>query len=242
MLKLKEILKPAIDKRENAPPTTLPHRRSPARAENRPGKPAPAAQETAPGTTAKTGQAPTRQVEVPATRTEARSPEFGPEIAAKAEREARNAHAGQTDKAGRPYEEHLARVAGVFGDPGDVAVAWLHDTVEDTALAVDELVKRGIPQVLADDVATLTRQGVERYGGYIERVGSKGSDRAVAVKAADVRDHLEVNPAAIASDHRRRYRHALKRLRHHARRRDLPSALRVLERAATTGAHTDPDA
>ncbi len=53
---------------------------------------------------------------------------------------AREAHARQTDKAGRPYVEHLAAVAeGVRvrgGDDGQIAAAWLHDAVEDDALSV----------------------------------------------------------------------------------------------------------
>ena len=51
---------------------------------------------------------------------------------------ARAAHEGQTDKAGRPYAEHLRAVAeGVRsrgGDDEQIAAAWLHDAVEDDAL------------------------------------------------------------------------------------------------------------
>lgn len=57
---------------------------------------------------------------------------------AEVENLARTAHEGQTDKAGRPYAEHLAAVAdGVRargGDPEQIAAAWLHDAVEDDAL------------------------------------------------------------------------------------------------------------
>lgn len=52
---------------------------------------------------------------------------------------ARAAHAAQTDKAGRPYSEHLSAVAaGVRargGDDDQIAAAWLHDAVEDDALS-----------------------------------------------------------------------------------------------------------
>ena len=45
---------------------------------------------------------------------------------------AHRAHAGQVDKAGRPYIEHVARVAArVADDPEAEAVAWLHDVLED---------------------------------------------------------------------------------------------------------------
>lgn len=56
---------------------------------------------------------------------------------------ARTAHATQTDKAGRPYTEHLAAVAeGVRtrgGDEEQIAAAWLHDAVEDDALTAQWL-------------------------------------------------------------------------------------------------------
>ncbi|MCZ9340948.1 HD domain-containing protein, partial [Streptomyces sp. TRM76130] len=64
---------------------------------------------------------------------------FSPPTLALADVEAvaRAAHEGRTDKAGRPYAEHLAAVAeGVRrrgGDDDQVAAAWLHDAVEDDA-------------------------------------------------------------------------------------------------------------
>lgn len=58
---------------------------------------------------------------------------------AEIEATARAAHAGQTDKAGRPYAEHLQAVAeGVRrrgGDDEQIAAAWLHDAVEDDRLS-----------------------------------------------------------------------------------------------------------
>ena len=249
MLKLEELLKPAIDG-SAAPEPRRPAQKRPAAqnagrknaAKADPPKPTPTPTSTAEAAGAAPhhapAPAPTADTGKPGgwgrrPRTDAGGPEaasrpramFNPGIAAAAENEARRAHAGQTDKAGRPYEEHLGRVAAAFTDPGDVAVAWLHDTLEDTGLTAAELVHRGIPQALVDDVEMLTRQGVEKYGGYIERVGTDGSPRAVAVKTADIRDHLDVNPKAITDDHRRRYRHALKRLRQHAKRRRLPISI-----------------
>ncbi len=55
---------------------------------------------------------------------------------AAAEQVAATTHAGQTDKAGHPYLDHprrvATRVATITNDPDAVAVAWLHDVVEDT--------------------------------------------------------------------------------------------------------------
>lgn len=56
------------------------------------------------------------------------------EMVAKARAWAVKAHAGQKDKAGKDYfKAHVTVVAeGVKGDPIAEAVAFLHDTVEDT--------------------------------------------------------------------------------------------------------------
>ena len=130
-----------------------------------------------------------------------------------AEQLARGAHADQTDKAGRPYVEHLERVAGRMHDDGEQAVAWLHDILEDTTTTAEDLTRNGVQTAIVADVEALTREPHERYAGYIERLRSAGSARAVAVKLADLADHLEHHPEAIDAGLKRRYRHARKRLK-----------------------------
>ena len=129
-----------------------------------------------------------------------------------AEQLAREAHAEQTDKAGRPYVEHLERVAGRMEADGERAVAWLHDVIEDTTASAEDLLRAGIGLDVVADVEALTRAPHERYAGYIERLREHGSPRAVAVKLADLADHLEHHPKAIGRDLKRRYIHARKRL------------------------------
>ena len=60
------------------------------------------------------------------------------EMVAKARACAVKAHAGQKDKAGQDYfKAHVTVVAeGVKGDPIAEAVAFLHDTVEDTSVTM----------------------------------------------------------------------------------------------------------
>src|SRR5438093_13074125 len=53
------------------------------------------------------------------------------------------AHAGTTDKAGRPYIEHPIRVMNEMGTDEERMVAVLHDVLEDTPGTVDELIGRG---------------------------------------------------------------------------------------------------
>lgn len=72
------------------------------------------------------------------------------------------AHAGQTDKAGRPYAEHLRAVAeGVRargGDERQIAAAWLHDAVEDAALSPEWLAGAALPPEVKEMVRALTKR------------------------------------------------------------------------------------
>ncbi len=75
---------------------------------------------------------------------------------------ARAAHAGQTDKAGRPYAEHLQAVAeGVRargGDDEQIAAAWLHDAVEDDALPERWLDEAALSRRTKDIVLAVTKR------------------------------------------------------------------------------------
>ena len=81
------------------------------------------------------------------------------EMVAKARACAVKAHAGQKDKAGQDYfKAHVTVVAeGVKGDPIAEAVAFLHDTVEDTSVTIEDI-RTGFPKEVADAVSALTSQ------------------------------------------------------------------------------------
>ncbi|MFJ3881841.1 HD domain-containing protein [Streptomyces sp. NPDC090077] len=101
---------------------------------------------------------------------------------------ARSAHEGQTDKAGRPYAEHLAAVAeGVRlrgGSPAQQAAAWLHDAVEDDALSPEQLAATALPQEVKDMVLALTKRPGEPVGEYTARILATPGARLV--KEADL--------------------------------------------------------
>ncbi|MFF4580887.1 HD domain-containing protein [Streptomyces sp. NPDC001389] len=101
---------------------------------------------------------------------------------------ARSAHEGQTDKAGRPYAEHLAAVAeGVRlrgGSPDQQAAAWLHDSVEDDALSDGQLAAAALPQEVKDMVLALTKRPGEPLEEYTARI--LATPGAVLVKEADL--------------------------------------------------------
>ena len=104
------------------------------------------------------------------------------------------AHAGQVDKGGAPYIEHPAfvadRVRELGGDEVAVAVAWLHDVVEDTAVSLDALA--GVfPAGVVDAVDGVTRRRGEGYDEFVARALLGG--RSGLVKLADVEHNLDVS-------------------------------------------------
>jgi (p)ppGpp synthase/HD superfamily hydrolase len=118
---------------------------------------------------------------------------------------ARKAHAAQTDKAGRPYAEHLQAVAeGVRergGDDEQIAAAWLHDAVEDEALSEKWLHEAALTRRTKDIVLALTKQEDEPPEAYAERIRSTSG--ALLVKAADLAHNADPARLAVLDEHTR---------------------------------------
>ena len=104
---------------------------------------------------------------------------------------ARVAHAGQVDKAGVDYTEHLKAVAaGVDGDTLK-AVAWLHDTIEDTDTTADDLAQRGVAPEIIEAVVAMTHLEGESYFDYIARVKENPLSRQV--KLSDLANNSDLS-------------------------------------------------
>ncbi|MGC0332009.1 (p)ppGpp synthase/HD superfamily hydrolase [Streptomyces sp. SAI-170] len=112
---------------------------------------------------------------------------------------ARAAHQGQTDKAGRPYAEHLAAVArGVRergGDPDQIAAAWLHDAVEDDALSREWLERAELSRRTKDIVLAVTKRAGERPEDYAARI--LATPGALLVKEADLAHNADPGRLAV---------------------------------------------
>ena len=126
------------------------------------------------------------------------------DLVARARALATSAHAGQVDKAGAPYITHPERVAarvaggtptGTHDDAEAVAVAWLHDVVEDTAVTAADLAAAGFPGTVVAAVLALTRAPGEDPDGYYARVAA--DPLALRVKRADIADNTD--PARVAA-------------------------------------------
>ncbi|MER7685955.1 HD domain-containing protein [Streptomyces sp. NPDC097610] len=118
---------------------------------------------------------------------------------------ARAAHAAQTDKAGRPYTEHLQAVAdGVRergGDDEQIAAAWLHDAVEDDVLSEDWLREAALTGRTKDIVLALTKREGELPESYAKRI--RTTPGALVVKASDLAHNADPARLAVLDEHTR---------------------------------------
>jgi hypothetical protein len=102
---------------------------------------------------------------------------------------AESAHRGQKDKTGRPYIEHLRRVADAVETLDEKTVAYLHDVVEKgEGWTLGRLEAAGFGSAVIAAVDALTRRLDDSEQGFICRAGSNALARPV--KEADLKDNL----------------------------------------------------
>lgn len=103
---------------------------------------------------------------------------------------ATQAHRGQVDKVGQPYILHLLRVMlHLEGEAAQMA-GILHDLVEDTDYAFDDLRALGYAEELLQALDCLTRRPEESYEQFIERASANPLARRV--KRADLEDNMDI--------------------------------------------------
>ncbi len=100
------------------------------------------------------------------------------------------AYAGQTDKAGKTYILHPLRIMHQMDTEAEMAVALLHDVIEDSDFTAQDLLDAGIPAEVVEAVQMLTKQDGESYMAFIDRV--KPNPLAAKVKKADIEDNINV--------------------------------------------------
>lgn len=123
-------------------------------------------------------------------------------------------HAGQVDKAGRPYIEHPKRVMRAMSTDAERIVAILHDVVEDTDLTLDQLAAEGFPDHILAALDSVTRRTGETYEAFVARAAKDAIGRRV--KYADLRDNADLSriAAPTAADRARtaKYQRAMAQL------------------------------
>lgn len=124
------------------------------------------------------------------------------------------AHAGETEKNGRPYILHPLRVGLAQRSNAAICVGILHDVVEDSATTLDDLRAAGLAAPIVEAVDAMTRREGESYSAFIERAAK--NPIAAEVKRADLLDNM--NAARLTrfresdADRMAKYQKALRRL------------------------------
>jgi (p)ppGpp synthase/HD superfamily hydrolase len=108
---------------------------------------------------------------------------------------AREAHAGQVDKAGAPYITHPLRLMAAVAAAGEEAqmAAVLHDVVEDGGAdwPLERLRAEGFSEAVLRAVEALTKREGEAYPDFIRRAAEDSLARLV--KRADLLDNLDLS-------------------------------------------------
>ena len=103
-------------------------------------------------------------------------------------------HANQTDKAGAPYIHHLKAVTSKLEEQDEnedvIIVGWLHDSVEDTNITLDEI-QHLFGDVVSTAVDAITKRKNEPYYDYLLRV--KSNPIARLVKLADLSHNMDLS-------------------------------------------------
>ncbi len=97
------------------------------------------------------------------------------------------------DERGRtPYIEHPRAVAKNFKEPRLIALALLHDVVEDSNITLQDLKEDfGIPQKILDSLNRLTKRKLESYADYI--VTCLQDPDARTVKIEDIKHNIQTS-------------------------------------------------
>ncbi|MFK7889556.1 MAG: HD domain-containing protein [Granulosicoccus sp.] len=99
-------------------------------------------------------------------------------------------HAGQTDKAGKPYLLHPLRLMFAVRTEYERIAAVLHDVVEDTPVSLQDLENEGFHPDIIRAVDGLTKRAGETRLAAAERAAADPIARNV--KLADVTDNMDL--------------------------------------------------
>ncbi len=101
-------------------------------------------------------------------------------------------HMGQFDKGGIPYILHPLKVMHYLksDDMELMAIAVLHDVVEDTDTTFEDLKNEGMTDRIIAALRLLTKVRGQTYREYVE--GIKTNKDAILVKLADLRHNSDI--------------------------------------------------
>ena len=104
---------------------------------------------------------------------------------------AKIAFKNKTDKGGKPYFEHLVRVAKRFKDDDFLyPIAILHDLIEDCPEWNETSLRCLFSENIVSTIVVLTKKDNEDYFEYIDRINQ--SSWAARVKISDLKDNMDI--------------------------------------------------
>lgn len=103
-----------------------------------------------------------------------------------------NAHSGQFDRGGHPYQLHPLKVMHYLktGDEELQCIALLHDVIEDTKTTWKDLEEIGCTERVINAVRALTKMPGQSYDEYKEGVFANVD--AMRVKLCDLRHNTDI--------------------------------------------------
>ena len=111
----------------------------------------------------------------------------------------RNAFKNKTDKGGKPYFDHLERVARKFKEDDFLYTsAILHDLIEDCPEWNETSLRHLFTENIVSTIVVLTKQKGEDYFDYIDRINQ--SSWATKVKIQDLRDNMDITRLKTITD------------------------------------------
>lgn len=107
-----------------------------------------------------------------------------------------NAFENQVDLGGKPYTEHLYRVANEAKRKHGGEIAYLSGLLHDVLEDCPEWNERALRELFSTDVVNtvvqLTKFKMEKYDDYIDRLINSNNPYAIAVKIADLEDNMDI--------------------------------------------------
>jgi len=99
-------------------------------------------------------------------------------------------HTGQKDRSGKTYILHPLRLMNRMESDEEMAVALLHDVIEDSEMSEQDLLNEGIPTKVVEAVKCLTKGSGEDYDEFISRVSK--NELASEIKIVDIEDNINI--------------------------------------------------
>ena len=94
------------------------------------------------------------------------------------------------DKVGKPYVNHLERVASKFENETLKTIAYLHDILEDCPEWNEERLSEIFPDSIVKAVVCLTHKEGQSYEDYISQVMT--NELSILVKIEDLKDNMDL--------------------------------------------------